>query len=418
MDLLDACRRRNPRLIEAAAALHREGAIPPDTYVADLDAIRENATELAAALERHGLLAYFEAKQFGRNPVICAALGEVGFTDAIALDVEEAVALHDQGVRVGHVGHLGQPARADIAWVVSELQPAVVTVYSTELAAEIAKAASAVNRVQDVLLRVLGRDDVYGDLTGGGTKEEELIPTARAIGRLAGLRVVGVTSYPVLRYDIRERRYAPTPNLATLMRAREALEHAGIDVHQVNAAGNACVATAAQLASAGATHVEPGQALVGATPGHFFEDLTERPALVYVSEVAYADDDHAYAFASGMVCNATIGIWNALFYDRIMACVGTEPATLADRCLWAQPQHYAHSDPSAFMYARIRQGRELRADVGDTVVCGFRTQLYRANNARLAVVEGVSSGAARLVGLFDRTGRPVATHSLREPAPR
>jgi predicted amino acid racemase len=181
------------------------------------------------------------------------------------------------------------------------------------------------------------------------------------------------------------------------MRAREALERAGIDVRQVNAAGNTCVATAAMLASAGATHVEPGQAFVGATPGHFFEDLSERPALVYVSEVAYADDDHAYAFASGMVCNATTGIWNAVFYDRIMACVGTEPSTLAERCLWAQPQHYAHSDPSSFMYARIRQGRELRATVGDTVVCGFRTQLYRANNARLAVVEGVSHGAARLL---------------------
>lgn len=418
MDLLDACRRRNPRLIEVAAALHREGAIPPDTYVADLDTIRENATEIAAALERQSLVSYYEAKQFGRNPVICAALGEVGFAEAIALDVEEAVALHEQGVRVAHVGHLGQPARADAAWVASELQPDVVTVYSPEVAAEVAKASSAANRTQDVLLRVLGRDDLYGDLTGGGTREEELPATARAIDRLPGLRVVGVTSYPTLRYDIRERRYVPTPNLATLARARETLERAGIEVRQVNAAGNACVATAAQLAGAGATHVEPGQAFVGATPGHFFEDLSERPALVYVSEVAYASDDYAYAFASGMVCNATTGIWNAVFYDQIMACVGTEPATLVDRCLWAQPQHYAHSDPSAFMYARIRQGRELRANVGDTVVCGFRTQLYRANNARLAVVEGVSHGAARLLGLFDRTGRPVATHSLREPAAR
>ena len=34
---LDVLRRRNPRLVEAAVALHRSGEIPPNAYVLDLD---------------------------------------------------------------------------------------------------------------------------------------------------------------------------------------------------------------------------------------------------------------------------------------------------------------------------------------------------------------------------------------------
>jgi len=42
MDLLDAMARRNPGLPRAAARLHRERLVPPDTYVLDLDAVRSS----------------------------------------------------------------------------------------------------------------------------------------------------------------------------------------------------------------------------------------------------------------------------------------------------------------------------------------------------------------------------------------
>jgi predicted amino acid racemase len=376
VDLLDACRRRNPSLVAAAAALHRQGAIPPDTYVVDLETVGENAALLVRATTEHRLLTYYEAKQFGRNPLVCDTLEATGFDVALAIDVEEAIALNDQGRKVGHVGHLGQPATADIPWALAELEPEVITVYSLELAAVLAKHAAAAGRTQDVLLKVLGRGDIHSDLIGGGTPEEALVETARSIEALGSLRVVGVTTYPVLRWDVRENRFAPTPNLLTLLRARDALVDAGFEVTQVNAGGNACVETMSELASRGVTHVEPGQAFVGATPGHFFSDMPERPAVVWVSEIAYADGDHAYAFASGMVCNASLGnIWNAIRYDRILALVGSDPTAIAERAFWAHPQSYAYSDPSAFMYARIEQALEHRAQVGDTVVCGFRTQI-------------------------------------------
>jgi predicted amino acid racemase len=407
MDMLQTMCRRNLALVRACAELHRERLIPPDTYVADLDVIRANAAVLAQAIKRHSLASYYEAKQFGRNPLVCAALVEAGFESAIALDIEEAEALHATGFKVGHVGHLGQPAVAEVDFVVSEVAPEVVTVYSVEKASELAAAARAAGREQGLLLRVVGRDDLQRDVIGGGTPEEDLIETARRIAQLAGVRLEGVTTYPALRYDIRERRWAPTPNLATMVRARGMLESAGIPIAQVNAAGNSCVSTIGLLADAGATHVEPGQAFAGATPGHFFEDLDELPALAYVSEIAYTSATAAYAFAHGMVANHTIGIWNALMYERLMALVGSEPDGIEERRVWADPPQLVGSDSSSFMYARLHQGRSVTASVGDTVVFGFRTQVYRSNSGRLAVVDGIQKGQPQLLGLFDRTGRPL-----------
>ena len=44
---LDLIRRRNPRLIEAAIALHQSGQLPANTYVIDLDAVEDNARAIA-----------------------------------------------------------------------------------------------------------------------------------------------------------------------------------------------------------------------------------------------------------------------------------------------------------------------------------------------------------------------------------
>jgi predicted amino acid racemase len=415
MDLLETMARRNPALVRTAALVHRERLVPPDTYVADLDAIRANAAALRAALGRHGLVSYYEAKQLARNPLVCTALVEAGFEAAIAIDVEEAAALHENGFRVGHVGHLGQPASAEIGYVVAELAPEVVTVYSLERAAELGAAAAAAGRTQDVLLRVLGRDDLRRDLVTGGTPEAELVATARRLAGTEGVRLVGATTYPALRWDIRGRRWTPTPNLGTLIRAGETLRAEGFEVTQLNAAGNTCVSSAALLAESGATHVEPGHAFVGSTPGHFFDDLEEIPALAWVSEVAYTLGDAAYAFASGLVANHTIGFWNSVVYERLLAFCGPDPDTIQERRLWADPPEFSHSDPSSYMYARIHQGR-AGARVGDTVVLGVRTQVYRSNSARLAVVEGIRSGSPRLLGLYDRNGRPAAAPGLASSA--
>ena len=44
---LDLVRRRNPRLIEQAIALHQAGKLPANAYVIDLDAVEDNARAIA-----------------------------------------------------------------------------------------------------------------------------------------------------------------------------------------------------------------------------------------------------------------------------------------------------------------------------------------------------------------------------------
>jgi predicted amino acid racemase len=69
-----------------------------------------------------------------------------------------------------------------------------------------------------------------------------------------------------------------TPNLAALITAKGILERLGIDVAQVNAAGNTAVNTMSFLAERGVTHVEPGSALTGSSTFHLFDDyLPEQP---------------------------------------------------------------------------------------------------------------------------------------------
>ena len=54
------------------------------------------------------------------------------------------------------------------------------------------------------------------------------------------------------------------------------------------------------LAAAGATQVEPGHGLTGTTALHIFEDLPERPAAVYLTEVSHHYGGKAYCFGGGL----------------------------------------------------------------------------------------------------------------------
>ncbi len=81
----------------------------------------------------------------------------------------------------------------------------------------------------------------------------------------------------------------------------------------------------------------------------------------------------------------------------------------------SKPQFFASSDPTAFIYNAVQPLERFDARVGDTVVFGFRTQLYRTNGARLAVLEGIAEGRPRIAGFYDRTGNP---HADRTGAPR
>lgn len=406
MDLFTPLARRNPGLIEAAAMLHREGEIPPDCYVVDLDAVAANCRALSAVIEAAGLLTFFEAKQFGRCPPICATVREHGFDAALAIDMEELYALERQGIPVGHVGHLGQIPAAEVEYVVTHTRPQYITVYSFDKCQHIACVAARNGLVQPVVLRVDGPRDIVARSLAGGVAESDALRVIADIERLDGVRCAGFTTYPAIRFDLGRQAWVTTSNFETMTRLAERVRgELGIEVDHINAAGNICAASIGLIAGV-ATHCEPGQAFVGGLVANAFTDQVEVPAMAYVTEVSHVVDGVPYVFASSWLANNTVGIWNQLDYDTLLGTIPGDDG--ADgQPVSAKPQQFAASDPTAFMYNAIRTLDGRAAKVGETVVFGFRSQLYRANGALLAVLDGLADGAPRLVGLFDRNGNVV-----------
>src|SRR5262245_58243372 len=125
--------RRNSALVRAAVALHQARGVPPNTFLVDLEALRDNARLLATTAEQHGLRLYGMTKQFGRNPVLARAMLAAGIPSAVAVDWDEAQTLARFGVRIGHLGHLVQVPQAAIPAALA-LRPQVITVFSLDKA--------------------------------------------------------------------------------------------------------------------------------------------------------------------------------------------------------------------------------------------------------------------------------------------
>jgi predicted amino acid racemase len=409
VDLFESMCRRNPELVRAAATLHQEGAIQADCYVADLESIRRNAELVKRSAEKAGLRVYFEAKEVGRARAIYEALANLGFDKAIAIDIEEVYALERIGARVGHVGHLAQIPTSDVRHVVAEVRPEVFTVYSYEKAAQVAAAARDAGLTQKVLIRANGAKDIFSPAVAGGTPEAEALDLIDRIEALDGLSFAGLTTYPGVRFDLARRQWVRTTNFETMMRVRDAVEkRLDREVEQLNASGNNCADSFELLAKGGATHCEPGQAFVGGLVANGFTDQPEVPAIAYVSEVTHHWAGVPYYYAPSMVANNTIGIWHHTHYDTLGASVSRPGVDPLENLARTYPQSFAASDPTAWIYGALQLGRDSTAAVGDTVVCGFRCQVYRSNGGRLAVVDGIQTGSPTIVGLYDRTGNRLA----------
>jgi predicted amino acid racemase len=418
VDFLDTLVRRNPKLIEAAFELYAAGQIHQDTYVLDLDAVRLNSASVSSSAKRSGLKTYYESKQFGRNPLACREVVNSGMKDAIAIDMEEAKSLHRNGFRVGHIGHLGQVPAGEAGYVVEEISPEVITVYNVEKAAQISRAVTNARggssggrrkkkvgeNGQKLLLKVVGEDDLTYNALGGGIPESDVVPAARRIRSLDGVVVSGVTSYPVMRYNLKSGRVEPTPNFNTIVRCAAKLRDAGFDVEQVNAAGLSSTSTMETFAEKGATHVEPGQALIGMTPLHAFSDEPEIPGMLYISEVDNVQGNRAFVYGSGFVANVTTGVWNPLTYEYLYALAGSNLNELMRQRVILDPPVLPGSDPTFFMYLNLRKTPGATLKVGQTVIAGCRGQVYRANSVKVAVIDGIQKGKPELEGVFDRNG--------------
>ena len=95
---LDGLLRRKPAFVEAAVVLHRQGQLPANCYVLDLDAVTRNARLFSAEAGRLGMKIFAMTKRAGRVQKLLAHIqtkgdtfyrGDEGGFDAV--DIAEVV---------------------------------------------------------------------------------------------------------------------------------------------------------------------------------------------------------------------------------------------------------------------------------------------------------------------------------------
>jgi predicted amino acid racemase len=402
---LDLLRRRNPDFLRAAAQLHRTGDLPANCYAIDLDAVRGNAATIAAEASRLGLTAYAMTKQLGRNPDVSQVLTEEGLTHAVGVDLQCAEADAAGGLRIGHLGHLVQVPRfeADRA---AALEPSYWTVFNETKAAEAAAAGAARGREQPLLARIVAEGDRFYRGHEGGFEAADVVAVADRLDELTGGRFAGVTTFPAMLFDRETGTVHPTPNLATLQSAVQRLQRAGRSDVAVNGPGTTSTATLSMLAEAGVTQVEPGHGLTGSTPWHAVADLVEEPAVAYVSEVSHLHAGGAYVFGGGLYVDPVLG---GITTRAIVVGDGADPAT-------APTLPVEMPAPAAIdYYAVVDVSDRPSVEVGDTVVFGFRPQVF-VTRALTAAIAGVSTGRPQVVGVWAADGS-VPLHLSQATAP-
>jgi len=378
---LEVLRHRNPNFIEAAQQLHGEGKIPANSYVIDLDVLERNAHILIKEAEKFNLKVFAMTKQFGRASSACRALMRGGIEACVAVDMACARAIYKAGMRIGHLGHLSQVACHEAGAAAKVFTPDYWTVFNETKAEEAANASLGCDRTQNLLARIQADGDIFYRGHEGGFAADEVVQVAGKFDALAGGRFAGITTFPALLYDHDSRKIQPTPNLATLTKAAEALAKSGRHDIEVNAPGTTSSVMLAALAEAGATQVEPGNGLHGTTALHVVEDLPELPAMLYLTEVSHLSGGKAYCFGGGFYIDPIFDP-----YD-VKALVSAEPTVAASAL------HSVEVPPPAMIdyYAMIDTDGARSPHPGDTAIFGFRGQAF-VTRAYVVGVSGISVG--------------------------
>jgi hypothetical protein len=116
---LDLNRRRIPTLVEQSIAGNQAGKPPPNTHVVDLDAPKSNSRHIWRVASKLSPNVYAMTKQIGRNGSVCNAIARGGIVKAVAADMECVRATHRAELSIGHIGHLVQVPRFEVAGAAS-----------------------------------------------------------------------------------------------------------------------------------------------------------------------------------------------------------------------------------------------------------------------------------------------------------
>ena len=393
--MLDVIKDQNPNLVMAATELHRKGSIPCDCYVVDLDLVESNAREIYECARRLGLRTYVMTKQINRNPSMIETIIKSGFESFVAVDMECAYVLYEQNCKVGHVGHLSQIPRNRMKEAL-KMEPEIWTVHHKDHASFISQAATELNVKQDIILKVIDKDDMAYPAQEGGILIDDVLQTADFISGFDNLNIVGVTGFPCALYDFEKHTMNASPNLHTIIKAAELLDSKlGLDVKHINAPGSSSCETMELIASYGATDAEPGSALWGMAMQQIYGNDVGTPAQVYVTEVSHWSGDTAQVLGGGFYADGAghdmMSINKAFVGDRSDTILNNEVDAEAPIPQWM--------DYYAWLYPTAKQ----KVKPGDTAVYFFRPQVFMTRSAHIATITGVSNGNPVVQSIYDRS---------------
>lgn len=379
---VDIVNRRNRPMIDATLQLYNENLIQPDSYIIDVDTVLENAKIILKAAERENIGLYFMLKQIGRNPYLAKQLMDMGYKGAVVVDFREAEIMMQHHIPIGNVGHLVQVPKGLLPKVVA-YKPEVITVFSLEKLIEINEVAKDQNVVQDILVKVADDGDLFysGQLSGIEIKDlNEFLIEAK---RLSHIEIVGATAFPCYLYDEVADDVVATPNYYTVVKATEMIVNVGYTIKQVNVPSTTCEATISIIANGEGTMGEPGHGLTGTTPLHAHKDLSELPAVLYLSEVSHNFKGKSYCYGGGLYRRSHVK--NGLLFDN----KGEHKVEITPV-----------NDDSIDYYFEISNEQEISAPL----IMAFRFQMF-VTRSKVVLIEGISKRNPRIVNTYDGLGR-------------
>ena len=330
-----------------------------------------------------------------RNPQVFSYILNKDKKETVCVDTKDTKTIWQSGNLIGHVGHLVQTPDKEIKEILL-MQPEVVTVFTTEKAKRFSEEASKLNMVQDILLRVTGKDDINYPSMEGGILEKNLETAAREIEGYKNVRIVGVTNFPAMLHSNIEKPQI-TPNLETSVRCAEKLKKMGFPITQINAPGNSCTFSMEAYSNAGATHIEPGHGITGTTPFSLAHDLPEVQSMVYVTEVLHKYNGYAYLQGGGFYWEDRVALGEG-FKNKVL--VGNNEENIFDGHASFEGCAPGGQDIYIDYYGLIKpEGKKV--DIGDTAIFGYRSQTFATRCANTAVVKGINSGNYLLLGVYD-----------------
>lgn len=372
----------NPKFIEAIVKLQQQGDLLPDSYAMDMEQFRANGQAIADAAKEKGIKLYFMLKQIGRNPILAQELIKAGFDGAVVVDFKEAQVMMRHKIPIGNVGHLVQIPEGMIRQVV-DYGPEVITVYTADKVRSISRAAADLGKMQKILIRVFGDGDMIYPGQTAGIHLKDLAAFIAEIRDLPGIRIAGITSFPCFLYDAKKDDIAPTPNLDTVLAAKQILIDCGIEPEIINTPSTTCCRTLELMAQYGCNCGEPGHGLTATTPCHVSHALPEKSCIAYVSEISHNFDGLGYCYGGGFyrrshVENALVGT----------AAENLRPMKVIPPSVEAIDYHFGLSEGCA---------------VGETVIMAFRFQVF-VTRSDMVLIEGVSTGNPFISSVWDSLG--------------